>query len=360
MRVRIILIAIILIIIPLRSFALDYIIDTDVGGDIDDAIALILAANSESKPIAVTTTHIDPVEKARIAKLILTEQGHPEIPVYAGIGVNRDGSNALFKQQNSLWPPFYGYPNPGENERNWYEKQAIAYKDAYGSQFNAMQIESETASEFIVRLAKQYSSKHKLTIVALGPLHNIAAALMLDPSISDHIVIYSMGGVYPKGYNWLISPETTAKVLKQTETYVISSDFIAENELYVSANEFETIEKDVHTSFGSAFIADWKNWYKIDAVHKTNTQLGDPVTLYIATHPNEVTMQSNQVVEFPCLDENGKLKSEFNGVWYSKSGLENKIVKLKSDDSSHTHFIMSVKSVSTIKSWITSGISKHI
>ncbi|WP_158644251.1 nucleoside hydrolase [Legionella hackeliae] len=80
----------------------DYIIDTDIGGDIDDALALLVAITSDNKPLALTTTHIEPLEKARIAKLILSESGYPDIPVYAGVGVTRQDPNEEFLALNSL------------------------------------------------------------------------------------------------------------------------------------------------------------------------------------------------------------------------------------------------------------------
>src|SRR3990167_6899447 len=115
---------------------INYIIDTDIGGDIDDVIALLVAINGDNKPLAITTTHIEPVEKAKIAKLILSENGYSTIPVYAGIGVTRQDPNENFLKLSPLWPPFYGYPNPPDSQKKWYIKQALAYKEEYGSLFD--------------------------------------------------------------------------------------------------------------------------------------------------------------------------------------------------------------------------------
>ena len=38
------------------SSSMRYIIDTDIGGDIDDSIALLFALKNEAKPLAITTT----------------------------------------------------------------------------------------------------------------------------------------------------------------------------------------------------------------------------------------------------------------------------------------------------------------
>src|SRR3990167_9514680 len=335
---------------------INYIIDTDIGGDIDDVIALLVAINSDNKPLAVTTTHIEPVEKAKIAKLILKESGYPDIPVYAGIGVTRKDSNENFLNLNPLWPPDYGYPNPPEGQKKWYEKQAVAYKEGYGSLFDSMQIENESAPSFIARIAKKYSPESPLTIVALGPLHNIDMALLIDSTIKNNIIIYSMGGSYPKGYNWLISPEVTARVLAQIKTICISSEFIDQYNLQILPDEFSYIERKIHTKIGKAIISDWKNWHKIDKENPKVTQLGDPVTLFLALHPEQIKLLNSKNVVFPCLDSTGKLKSEFLACCYSMPGLENKLIKLNDDNQSIIKFVYDVYSPIIIKNNIIRAI----
>jgi inosine-uridine nucleoside N-ribohydrolase len=337
---------------------IDYIIDTDIGGDIDDVIALMVAIKSNNKPLAITTSHIEPVEKAKIAKLILTETGYPDIPVYAGMGVTRNDSNVDFMQLNSLWPPFYGYPNPKPGQKKWYEKQALAYREEYGDTFDQMKIEEEVAAEFIVRMAREHSPASPLVIIALGPLHNIDSALSIDSSIKSNILIYSMGGNYPKGYNWLISPETTARVLAQVKTVCISSEFIENNNLYITPDEFSSIEKKTDSRIGKAIIADWKNWHKIDAVHTKVTQLGDPVTLFLALHPQFITSLSYKMISFPCLDYNGSLKIEFSGCWYSMPGLDNQLITIENIDMSHIQFVTKIISPERIKENIVNALIK--
>ncbi|HGI8199412.1 TPA: hypothetical protein ACGAEL_000769 [Legionella pneumophila] len=72
----------------------------------DDVLALFVALDNPVKPLAITTTHIEPREKAQIAKLVVTYAGFSEIPVYAGIGTTRNDPRELFLQQNPLWPLF--------------------------------------------------------------------------------------------------------------------------------------------------------------------------------------------------------------------------------------------------------------
>ncbi|MDP3270095.1 MAG: nucleoside hydrolase [Legionella sp.] len=335
----------------------DYIIDTDIGGDIDDVLALIVALKSGHPPLAVTTNHIDPEEKARIAKLVLTESGFPEISVFSGVGVRRHEPKALFLEQNSLWPPAYGYPNPDSGEKEWHIKQAVPYKEYYGDLFENIDIEQEFAPDFIARIAKNYSPENKLTIVALGPLHNIEAAIELNESIKNNIKIYSMGGDYPKGYNWLISPQISSKVLDEVEMICISSEFIDSNDLYISSEEFAELEKSNQSILGKAVVSDWKNWHKIDENHKKNTYLADPVTTYLAIHPEEINRLTPKKVSFPCLNANGQLNEELEGLWYNYPGLKDKIIHISNDNLSHLYFVKSIKSTARIRNKIIEALT---
>jgi len=54
-------------------------------------------------------------------------------------------------------------------------------------------VESE-AARHLVELAKNYSPEKPLYVVAIGAITNVASALLMDPSISENIVIVWLGG----------------------------------------------------------------------------------------------------------------------------------------------------------------------
>ncbi|CEK11885.1 Uncharacterised protein [Legionella hackeliae] len=164
-----------------------------------------------------------------------------------------------------------------------------------------------------------------------------------------------MGGVYPKGYNWLISPETTANVLSQVKTICISSEFIETNQLNITLDEFNDIENQSHTRLKKTILSDWKNWR--EATNSKTTQLGDPVTLFLAIHPDQITTTSYQNVAFPCLNDMGKLKSEFSGCWYSMPGLEDKLIRLNEDNQSLVQFVHDTTSAPNLKASIIEAIN---
>lgn len=63
------------------------IIDTDIGDDADDALAICLALKSEELEVmGITTVFRNTAARAQIAVRLLQLMGRTDIPVYAGIG----------------------------------------------------------------------------------------------------------------------------------------------------------------------------------------------------------------------------------------------------------------------------------
>ena len=63
-------------------------IDTDIGQDVDDLLALLVAARRcGPRLVGVSTVTWWPVGKARLARLVLQRLGRQTVPVYAGLGL---------------------------------------------------------------------------------------------------------------------------------------------------------------------------------------------------------------------------------------------------------------------------------
>src|SRR5512140_1487788 len=74
------------------------LLDTDVGTDVDDAIAIaLLLASPELDLRAVTIVSGDTEHRGRIAKKLLTLGSRPDVPVAAGI------REPILRQRNFLW-----------------------------------------------------------------------------------------------------------------------------------------------------------------------------------------------------------------------------------------------------------------
>ena len=62
-----------------------YIIDTDIGDDVDDAFAVMLAAKSPMDMLGITTVFRNAKQRAQMAQYLLRLIGREDLPVYAGV-----------------------------------------------------------------------------------------------------------------------------------------------------------------------------------------------------------------------------------------------------------------------------------
>ena len=122
------------------------LIDTDIGDDIDDAVAIALGLKSENiEIIGITTVFRDTFSRARIAGRLLALAGKKEIPVYAG---SRNGISEKYS------------PKP------LCQMTASANVSEYDP-VNADDESGEKAVDFILSAAKKY--KKELIILGIGP-----------------------------------------------------------------------------------------------------------------------------------------------------------------------------------------------
>ena len=143
------------------------IIDTDIGDDIDDAFALALAVKSpELKILGVTTTFGDTSLRARLVERYLGAVGHGDIPVYAGPATKTD---------NVMTQAAYAKAGP--------EKV------------------SGGGAEFILRQAQEHPGA--ITLIGIGPLSTVRAAIEKDPSAFKKLKrVVIMGGSVYRGYGF--------------------------------------------------------------------------------------------------------------------------------------------------------------
>jgi purine nucleosidase len=145
------------------------VLDTDIGTDVDDALALVLLARSpELRLVGVTTVYGDTLLRARIARYLLDQLGLPDIPVIVG------AAETLTKRP--VWWP--GHEGVGLPELPQVQPPDVA--EAVG---------------YLCRTAREYAGT--LRLFAIGPLTNVAAALRVDPAFATnlrHLTV--MGGVF--------------------------------------------------------------------------------------------------------------------------------------------------------------------
>ena len=171
------------------------ILDTDIGDDIDDALALAFAIMSDKIEIlGVTTVFRNAEQRAELACCLLETLGRTDIPVYAGIG-------KTLLQSIPDWEQVAATHQPRQMEVLKKQQPSIQPKPG-------------NAVDFIIDTVMQ--SAGDITLVPIGPFTNIAAAFTLEPHLAQKTQIVMMGGatdrVRPE-WNALCDPEATRIVL---------------------------------------------------------------------------------------------------------------------------------------------------
>ncbi len=151
-------------------------IDTDMGGDIDDALSISMALHSgEVNVIGISTVYIGNAWRTGLVRSMMEAYGHPEIPVHLGAERPLIG----------LWNNYIPEP-PLPND----------------------------AAPALIRAVRENPG---LCVAAIGPLTNVALALAQAPDIAANLRLYIMGGMISMAYpEWNIQcdPEAARIVLE--------------------------------------------------------------------------------------------------------------------------------------------------
>ena len=168
------------------------IFDTDIGSDIDDALALALALQSPELDVrAVTTVSDDTAGRSRLAWKELGLYGRHDIPLATGASETLTG--------------------PALTQRVPPQFQVLTAQDVLPASA------SRRAADLIVDTLM--ASPQKLTLVPVGPFTNIALALKMEPRIKDKIErIVLMGGAFS-----LLRPEYNVRRDSLASSIVFSS-----------------------------------------------------------------------------------------------------------------------------------------
>jgi purine nucleosidase len=161
------------------------VLDTDIGSDVDDALALgMLLGSPEVELVGVTTVYGDTTLRARLARRLIGLAG-ADVPCYAGARETLTG--------RPVW---------------W-----AGHEGALFSDLDAERVEPATAADFLVEAARR---EGELDIVAIGPLTNIAAAIESGDDFRRGVRHLTVMGGYFAGdqpeHNFRSDPEAARTV----------------------------------------------------------------------------------------------------------------------------------------------------
>ena len=158
------------------------ILDTDIGGDIDDAWALALILKSPELDLKMVVTDTgNPNYRGAVTGKYLEAAGRTDIPI--GLGVYENDETGPQE------------PWLGDYQLSDYPGQV--YEDGVGAMIDLIM-----------------NSPEPITLICIGPVPNIRAALEREPSIVKNAKIVGMFGSLRYGYNGndIISKETNVRL----------------------------------------------------------------------------------------------------------------------------------------------------
>ncbi|MEC1524592.1 nucleoside hydrolase [Neobacillus niacini] len=202
------------------------ILDVDTG--IDDALAIAYALNSPELEIIGLTTCFGngPIENTTRNTLLVLEQLGKKVPVYSGAD----------KPLNRPAKKFPTHVHGEDGLGNTVKKAPL------------MEAESEGAVAYIINQVKQ--RPHEMTIIAVGPLTNIALAVKKEPGIVSLVKeVVIMGGAVFTGGN--TTPFSEANVFADPE----AAECVFSSGLSVTV---VGLDVTMQTLLPNAILADWR------------------------------------------------------------------------------------------------------
>ncbi|MCX7680568.1 MAG: nucleoside hydrolase [Anaerolineae bacterium] len=158
------------------------ILDTDIGTDIDDtwALAMLLRSPELDLKLVVSDTG-DTIYRACLIAKLLERAGRTDVPV--GVGIPLEQAD---KPQAEWVADYRLSAYPGR-----------VYEDGVGAIVDTIM-----------------GSPAPVTVIAIGPLANIAAALQREPAIAERARFVGMHGSIRRGYNGKPQPDAEYNVAR--------------------------------------------------------------------------------------------------------------------------------------------------
>jgi purine nucleosidase len=186
------------------------ILDTDIGTDVDDAMALSLAALCpDFEILGVTTVHADAPLRARIARKLLDLAGRQDVLVVPGASLPL----RMPLPENFTWMPrLRGHEGVGILQGE--ELLPSANPNAT----------ADDAAHFIIEQAVRRPGE--ISLITIGMLTNVGRALQLEPRLADWINdLTLMGGlIYPEKFPFPPMLETNLNADPEGTRLVFASD----------------------------------------------------------------------------------------------------------------------------------------
>lgn len=239
-----------------------FIIDTDIGDDVDDTLALIAAVKSGLDIIGITTVYHSTAKRAAFTKRYL-DLLNVDIPIYAGYDET-----------------FSGFAHEGVSAQ---------LENVDEGEYRS---EPEKTVDFLIDSALKYGKD--LTVIAIGPFTNVAAALNKNTEAFKDVTIVIMGGAYYKQYiDWNVFCDAkAAKILfeKAENLICVGADvthrLTVDNETY---ERYAALNNPIFAEFDKDVRQKKKDWGEFTIM------LHDPLAVSVAANEDFVEFENARI-----------------------------------------------------------------
>lgn len=243
------------------------VFDTDIGSDVDDAMALAqIMGTPELRLHSVTTVYGDTLLRARIARRYGVLAGQ-DIAVHAGQGTPLSGRDVW-------WPGHEGSLHEGLDRETIAERPAVEHL-----------------------IATLQARPGEIDVVAVGPLTNIAEALAREPQVATWIrQLWIMGGSFPpedKAEHNFHSDAVAARAVLSAGIPTTVTGLDVTRQLEIGGEGLDLI--GAAGSLGAALRADIQQWWEFWQQEWNVPH--DPVAVLTLSRPDLFTFSEPGIVE---------------------------------------------------------------
>jgi inosine-uridine nucleoside N-ribohydrolase len=258
-----------------KSTRIPVILDTDICDDIDDTWALALLLKSPEFDIKLITTEVgDTPQRTKLVAKMLELAGRTDIPIGTGV---RAGDTKKGHAQDE-WTKDYDLSTyPGT-------------------------IHDDGVQALIDTIM---NSTERITLIAIGPVPNLAEALKREPRIAEKVNFVGMHGSIKKGYGGKDTPDPEYNVVAfvPAARKVFTADWPMKitpldtcGTVQLRGEKYQQVLKS-DDPLARAVIENYRAWTKSRSanpaqVERASSTLFDTVAIYMAVSTDLLEMQT--------------------------------------------------------------------
>ncbi|OED63303.1 hypothetical protein A143_12900 [Vibrio splendidus ZS-139] len=289
------------------------IVDTDIGDDADDILAIAYALKCKNLDLlGVTTVYKNTLRRAQMAKHLFALAGREDIPVYAGECHSLKKKNAIEEIPCQFQDVMASYPVSDVSALDFYQKVL--------------------------------SNEEKITIVAIGPLTNIANLITKHSGLIHNIKqIVLMGGCYYRHVNeWnIVCDPEAADIVFRSGVPIVAAGLDVTTKCQFSSNHLEQARQHANTPIKKLLLESCDAWRDHSGFSPI---LHDPLAIELLANPDSIEFSFEKVqVELKGEHTRGMTVCSEDGIWGRINDTPNVQVACKLDYERFTkHFLKEV------------------